>query len=143
MTQRRKYQHYHPYFITTNVQKRSSLFEVKEYAQLLSNTIIRVCNSLNCKLYGFCIMPDHVHLLLLTNKENNISTVMQQIKSLTAKAMRERLGFKEKFWQPRFNHQIIDTSNGIAGTITYIKNNYIKWDLDKKYSKMPYLYINP
>jgi len=141
LTQRRKHQNYHPYLITTNVLKRAQLFDDIEYASALSKIIIVVCRKLDCELYAYCIMPDHIHLLLQTNAENTISKVMQQIKSLSAKELRDKHDFKVKFWQSRFNHQIIDTNTGITSAIVYIKNNHIKWGLDEKYSLLPYLYI--
>lgn len=142
MTQRRKYQNYHPYLITTNILKRSPLFENIDYADVLSKIIFEVCGELNCKVFAYCIMPDHVHLLLQTTAGKNISKVMQQIKSLSAKVLRDKYNFKVKFWQSRFNHQIIDSKSGVIGAITYIKNNHIKWDLSDKYSSLPYLYVS-
>ena len=142
MTQRRIYQNCHPYLITTNVLKRAPLFESEEYAKVLSDTIIDVCNDLDCELYAFCIMPDHVHLLLRTNNENNISTILQQIKSLTAKDLRGDHGFNVKFWQPRFYHKLIKTTSAFNSAIAYIKENPLKWRLDSRFLKSPYMFID-
>lgn len=64
MSQRRIYQNEFPYFVTTNTQGRRPFFGDVRFAQLLHKVIIKSCWIKNCLVYAFCIMPDHLHLLV-------------------------------------------------------------------------------
>lgn len=64
MTQRRIYQDEFPYFVTTNTRDRRPFFDDIRYARLLHKVIIKSCWIKNCLVYAFCVMPDHLHLLV-------------------------------------------------------------------------------
>jgi REP element-mobilizing transposase RayT len=142
MTQRRIYQEEYPYFITTNTLGRHNLFENTYFAAELYNTILKVCRKLHYPIYSFCIMPDHLHLLLGTTININISEVLQQIKSIYTKNLREKYNFNHPIWQKRFNSRIVDSEERLINTINYILYNPIKGGLDKKYQSEPYIYLN-
>jgi REP element-mobilizing transposase RayT len=85
MTQRRTYQTDFPYFVTTTIEKRLPLFEKEQYALLLQAAILDRTAALHCNLFGYAILPDHVHLLLKPSEKANVSKIMQQIKSSAAR----------------------------------------------------------
>lgn len=52
------------------------------------------------KLICYCIMPNHVHLVIdLINKERLLGDIMGSIKKYSAKESNKLLGRKGKFWQ--------------------------------------------
>ncbi|MFA5070720.1 MAG: transposase [Patescibacteria group bacterium] len=53
-----------PYFITTNIEERFWFFDNEKYAQLLYQIIIEAGRIKGFNLYAFCILPDHLHLLV-------------------------------------------------------------------------------
>lgn len=142
MTQRRIYQEEFPYFITTNTLKRQKIFENTHFAVELYDTILKLCRKLHCPVYAFDIMPDHLHILIGTMAKINISNILQQIKSIYTKNLREKYNFNRPIWQKRFNSRIVDSEERLRNTVNYILNNPIKAGLDKKYQEKPYIYIN-
>lgn len=142
MTQRRIYQTEFPYFVTTAVKSRLPFFEDVHHATLLQAAILDRTASLHCDLFGYATLLDHVHMLIKPSEEANISKVMQQIKSSTARNLRLNANVLEKFWQPRFNFRIVDSHQRFRNTVAYLSNNHVKHGLDGKYSKAPYLYLN-
>ena len=66
MTQRYIHEADFPYFITTNTQGREWLFEDFLYAKLLNEVIFASCVLKRFTPMAFCIMPDHLHLLVLS-----------------------------------------------------------------------------
>ncbi len=66
MTQRRIYQCRSPYFVTFNVLNGEWLFEDEEKARMLHEIILWAAEMKNHRVYQFCIMPNHVHLLCQT-----------------------------------------------------------------------------
>jgi len=64
MTQRLIYQVVCPYFITINTFSRRHLFSQRKFTLLLYGIIIEACRLKEFDLYAFCILSDHVHLLV-------------------------------------------------------------------------------
>lgn len=142
MTQRRIYQTDFPYFVTTAVEKRLPLFEKEQYALLLQAAILDRTAALHCDLFGYAILPDHIHFLLKPSEKANVSKIMQQIKSSAARNLRLHAHFSEKFWQPRFNFRVVDNDERFRNTVAYLSNNYLKHGLTERYTWTPYLYLN-
>ena len=68
------------YFITTNTQQRFSYFSEDLFCRLFIENL-KICKRLKeFLLYGFIIIPDHVHLLLEPKGKFNISEIMQYLK---------------------------------------------------------------
>lgn len=142
MTQRRIYQTGFPYFVTTVVEKRLPFFLDERYALFLQVAIPDRTAALHCNLFGYAILPDHVHLLLKPSEKANVSKIMQQIKSSAARNLRLHAHFFEKFWQSRFNFRVVDSDERFQNTVAYLSSNYRKHGLTERYSGIPYLYLN-
>ncbi|MDZ7798618.1 MAG: transposase [Patescibacteria group bacterium] len=72
----------------------------------------------------------------------NISDLMHAVKSYYCYQLRNQYNIFYSPWHTRFNFRIINTPKRLRNTINYIKYNYKKHNLSKKYSKQPYQYIN-
>ncbi|MFH0853020.1 MAG: transposase [bacterium] len=64
MTQRLIYQNEYPYFITAVTTYRQRVFENVEMAGRLNKIIFNACDLKKFDLLAFCILPDHLHLLV-------------------------------------------------------------------------------
>ncbi len=142
MTQRAIYQNDFPYLVTTNTYYRTQFLEKSEYAKILAKVIFNKTKELETILYGYSIIPDHLHLLIKTSLKANLSKVMQQVKSYYTKELRDKFAKSYKFWQPRFNFRIINTTKRLENAVYYLKNNPIKENLPSKYLEVPYLYLD-
>jgi hypothetical protein len=72
MSQRLIYQIIYPYFITINTFSRYHLFSRRKFALLLHKIIIEACKLKEFDMFAFCILSDHVHLLV--KKQANATT---------------------------------------------------------------------
>jgi putative transposase len=102
-------------FITTNTKNRAPVFANPAYAREAAEHIYRVQERIPFLLFGFVIMPDHVHLLLHVRAPRKISTVINTYKT----GLTFQLGIGA-FWQHRFDLRI---SNNVAATLRYIHEN--------------------
>ncbi len=78
----------------------------------------------------YCIMPNHVHLLLLfdTERENPpLSTVINQFKGAVTKAAGNPV------WQKGYHDHIVRTEAGYRQIGSYIEHNAAKWKSDENY----------
>jgi len=80
MPQKRFLSPEHLYFVTVNTQDRYPYFEEEIFCDLWIEEL-KVCKQLKpFKLYAFCLIPDHFHMLVQCDEGPNISEVMQFFK---------------------------------------------------------------
>ncbi len=142
------------YFVTICCHENKTYFGkvVKEKMKLNKfGTIANNCwqdipkHYSNTKLDEYTIMPNHIHGIIILNNPNSVETTYMaslQAKSHTLgdivgkyKAAVTRIirksGFKEFKWQSRFYDRIIRNERELLNIRNYIKQNPIRWDIEK------------
>ena len=71
------------YFVSFSVVNWIDLFIRNEYKDILVNSIRFCQNTKELKLYGWCIMTSHVHLII-GSKENPLQNIMRDLKRYTS-----------------------------------------------------------
>ncbi len=81
----------------------------------------------NIRIDEYVIMPNHIHLLIIINKQNEItiSRIIKQYKMYVSKIN----GFS--IWQKSFYEHIIRNEKEYWKIKKYIKDNIINWKQDK------------
>lgn len=81
----------------------------------------------NVKIDEYIIMPNHIHLLLIANKQNDISIsrIIKQYKMCVTKIIGNSI------WQKSFYEHIIRNEKEYWKIKEYIKDNIINWKKDK------------
>lgn len=92
----------------------------------------------NVEIISYCIMGNHVHLLIKSDRIENMSNFMHQINmeyALYYNKNRNRVGY---VFRSRFKSEAIDTEKYLINCIHYIHNNPIKANICNE--KSEYLY---
>lgn len=77
-----------------------------EIAKLVANSFIHF-DKVRYRLHAWCIMPNHVHVIVEAMPENELSKIIHSWKSYTARKANEILGLTGTFWQrDAYNHII-------------------------------------
>lgn len=103
------------------------------FGQLLQD----ICQQHNFILFGYCILPDHVHFLVQKNGRCTLSKLMNYVKGKFSKLMTPG-----RFWQPRFNFRIVGDDNRFIHTVEFIRYNYRRAGLSNYYSNRPWVRID-
>ena len=82
------------------------------------------------QLMCWCIMPNHVHVLIEVNEGWSLSRIMHGWRSYTAKEANRILGRTGKFWMEEYYDRYIRNDNHLQKTINYILNNPANAGLD-------------
>jgi len=77
------------YFVTTNTYKRIKIFEEDVTSRFLLFCIGYHKFMLDFNLFGYVIMPDHIHLLIQPGDKYNLSSIMKFIKGNFARKYNE------------------------------------------------------
>jgi REP element-mobilizing transposase RayT len=142
MTQRRIYQSVKPYLVTSNCFCKYPVFANTRCAEILMKNIFKFCENYKAKLYGYCTMPDHLHITIKPSASFNLSRVIGAIKSKTAFEILEEKLHEGRVWQPRFNDRILNTRKELLTRINYMKANPTRKCLENKYRRLPYMHIS-
>lgn len=125
------------YFVTTNTTFGGWFFDSVERAIQLGSIIRAACKENQFVLYGYCILPDHIHLLVRKNGTYTLSVLMKTIKGRFW-----RFVSGSRVWQPRFNFRIVNNDEYLANIADYIVYNYRKMDLDETFGNPPYVFVD-
>ena len=82
------------------------------------------------QLICWCIMPNHVHVLIEVNEGWSLSKIMHGWRSYTANEANRILGRTGKFWMEEYYDRYIRNDNHLQKTINYILNNPANAGLD-------------
>ena len=83
-------------------------------------------------LYHYCLMPNHVHLLVRTNKGTDFSNFMKKINLSYFCYYRNHYGWTGHFWQDRFKSQPVGKDNYFLQCGKYIELNPVRSGITEK-----------
>ena len=150
------------HFVTFKTHKKFPYFKEEKCCLILLEELDFYRKKLGLKIYGYVILPDHIHCLIYFEHENlTISKVIQAIKGFTARRIvklyssvgsREQLlpatrkgldklhfrKLKYKIWQTDFYDFNVQTSKKFWEKLEYINTNPIKHGLTNDISQYKY-----
>lgn len=157
------------HYITTKTFNNSPYFKDNGRCRILANNIEFYERKYNLEIYGYIILPDHLHLVLWWDTEKQltltISKVIQGIKGVSARQIidylkregrlepllqsrREqrlssthRRGLKYQIWQFGFYDFNICSQEKLLEKLQYMANNPERLNLVNNYKNYPWLYL--
>lgn len=72
------------FFVTLSLMGWIDLFTRRDYADALTDNINYCIKSKGLKVYAYCIMPSHVHLIV-SSEQTLLSNILRDLKSFSAK----------------------------------------------------------
>ncbi len=109
-------------YVTSVTRNRIPFFKDKENIALLLNTFSFYHKRGDFKLFGYVVMPDHFHAILLP-LHGTISDILRNIKAYSGNAVRNKQGVNSDIWQDSFyDHKILNKKEMI-NKLNYMHNN--------------------
>ncbi len=78
------------------------------------------------RLLAWCVMPNHVHVLIEPAEGVPLATILHAWKSYTAKRINRLLGRSGRLWQREYYDRYIRNDHHLAAVIRYIHHNPVK-----------------
>ncbi|HUU10097.1 MAG TPA: transposase [Phycisphaerae bacterium] len=95
------------------------------------------------RLWAWCIMPDHVHLVVgAPGTDRTVSDFVGAVKSLAAKANRD-MGGPGGLWQTGFHDRILRPTERPEVIAAYIVGNPVRKGLIRDGERWPWAYLDP
>ncbi len=111
------------HFVTFCCYHRRRLLTTDESRRTFESALERVRRSFRLQVYGYVVMPEHVHLLL---SEPQKETLADALKSLKQGVSRRLIGDAEHFWQKRYYDFNIRDYPQFVEKLRYIHRNPVK-----------------
>ncbi len=114
------------YYVTSRSGYAQNLFvdasDFYEYVSLINNYKTQY----GFKLFSYCLMPTHIHMLIELRNNISISSIMHDINSLYTKAFNSRYNKKGHLFQARFNAILAEKKDYILPFLRHLHLNPIR-----------------
>jgi len=111
------------YHVTARINRGEMALLPEEEKTLLLSVITRAKKRYHFKIKNFCIMNNHLHLLIKPGKNESLSRIMQWILSVFAMTWNRKHNLKGHLWSERFYSRIIEGIVDFLRTFIYIDDN--------------------
>jgi REP element-mobilizing transposase RayT len=78
------------------------------------------------QLLEWCVMPNHVHVLVQLGRGQSFETVVRSWKNFTARRINELEGRRGRLWAPDFFDRMIRDESHLARARRYVRMNPVK-----------------
>jgi putative transposase len=128
----------HPIHVTLCTEKKQELFNTKESATTVINEIVKSSQDLGFRILCYCLMPDHLHVVLSPGNSNYpLSKFLNIFKGRTTTILRRKMGFN-KIWQQSGYDHIVRADEDLRVVTEYIMNNPVRKGIVKDSDDYPY-----
>jgi len=121
----------HPHHVTQRGNGRArTFFDDADYA-LYRDLLAANCKAADVEVWAWCLMPNHVHLVLVPSDPDGLRRAMARVHRSyagTVQARRKRTGH---FWQGRFGAVAMDEHH-LAAALRYVSLNPVRARLVKR-----------
>jgi len=90
------------------------------------------------RLLAWCIMPNHVHVLIETRAQFPLASVLHSWKSFTGHEANKLLRLQGEFWQREYLDRFVRNAEHYERVVAYIEENPVKAGLAKIKTDWPW-----
>jgi putative transposase len=117
------------YHVTARANRKEFILNSPKIKNLFMHTIKRSKKKYKFALTTFCIMGNHVHLIIQPLKNESLSRIMQWILATFAINYNKLFGITGHVWYDRYHSTVINTLRKFLQAFEYIAENPVKADV--------------
>jgi putative transposase len=119
------------YHVVARINRREFLLQPDFVKQMFLDVVAEAKRKYRFAIRNFCVMDNHIHLMILPFRGENLSRIMQWILGVFAIRFNRRHGYTGHVWYDRFKSTIITTFRRWISTFQYIDLNPVRADMTK------------
>jgi len=120
----------HSHFITFTCYRRMEHLTNSQACSVVLRALENTRRRYGLRVYGFVLMPEHIHLLLSEPEQGTLARALQSLKSASARMVRgaraNRMGTLPPFWQTRYYDRYMRDYDEFSEKLRYIHRNPVK-----------------
>lgn len=86
----------------------------------------QLCAKTRCGLHAFCLMTNHVHLLLTAPDAASLANLMRDLGQRYVQYFNRRHGRSGTLWEGRYRSCLVDSARYVLGCYRYIEMNPVR-----------------
>ena len=119
------------YHITTRGNQRQKVFMREEDYEKYLEKLKKYKRKYHFRLYGYCLMPNHIHITGEIGQKEALAKFMQGINRAYTAYFNKTYGKVGHLWQGRFKSKIVIKDEYLINSINYIELNPVRANMVK------------
>ena len=128
----------HAYFLTTTTHRREPLFLDLATARLAITALNHPETLASTTLLTWVLMPDHLHLLLQLGEDDDLSGLMNRVKSRIARVVNRHRARTGRLWQDGFHEHLLRRDEDLKEVARYVVLNPVRAGLVRRAAEYPH-----
>jgi REP element-mobilizing transposase RayT len=127
-----------PIFVTICADNQKDIFESETNARPVIEELLRTIRDLKFRLLCYCLMPDHLHILISPADSGvPLPKFLNIFKGSTTTMFRKKHGLR-KTWQKSAYDHVVRADENLKDVIQYIMNNPVRKGITEKAEEYPF-----
>lgn len=114
-----------PHHVTQRGNRRQRVFFTDEDYRSYIENLRNAFRAYGVRVLAWCLMPNHVHLIVVPSDEWGLSVAMRYCNRVHAVAVNERHGWRGCLWQSRF-HSFFMSDRHLMAALAYVELNPVR-----------------
>lgn len=127
----------YPHHVTQRGSRRQETFfsddDYRQYLKLVSEA----CQKHKTAVWAYCLMPNHVHLVMVPRKEDGLRASLAEAHRQYARHINFRQDWRGHLWQERFHSCPMDETH-LLSAVRYVEQNPVKAGLVRRPADWPW-----
>jgi REP-associated tyrosine transposase len=115
----------HPHHVTQRGNGRARTFFGDDDYALYRDLLAAQCRAAAVEVWGWCLMPNHVHLILVPSDPDGLRRALARVHRSYAGVIQARRKRSGHFWQGRFGAVTMDEAH-LAAALRYLSLNPVR-----------------
>jgi putative transposase len=128
----------HIYLVTTTTHLRQRLFEDFVTARVAVRALNDLATLKDSQFLTWVLMPDHLHLLVQLGEGDQLSQLVNRLKSRMGREVNRCLGRSGAIWQSGFHEHLLRGEEDVKAVARYVVMNPLRAGLVARVSEYPH-----
>ena len=116
------------HIINRGNQKQNIFLETSDYEKYLE-ILKHYKNKFKFKLYAYCLMPNHIHIIIDIKRTGDLAKIMQGITQTYTVWFNNKYDKVGRLWQGRFKSMVIQKDEYLFDCVKYVELNPIRAEI--------------
>lgn len=128
----------HCFSVILATAERARVFKEPKAVQTCLAALTHASTRYEARVYAYCFMPDHLHLLANTPDGVNFIDFIRHFKQLSAYRLPRQSQTARRLWQTRFYDHALRSDEGVMTAARYIFDNPVRAGIVANAADYPY-----
>ena len=116
----------YPHHVVQRRHNRQVVFAAEEDYQRYLTDLRELKNAFGCKVYAYCLMTNHVHLLLAPDSVAGLGQLMKALAARTTRYRNRLEGRSGTLWESRYKSSVVQTDTYLLACARYTELNPVR-----------------